>query len=74
MATPSSQLIAEKVDRARKLDEVPVLRLADATGIPRTTLKRMLKGQSDFSVSHLIAVTAYLGIDCAELVREAVAA
>jgi transcriptional regulator with XRE-family HTH domain len=48
--------------------------LAEATGIPRTTLQRRLTGTSDFTVSELDALARHLGIPLVELLADEPAA
>lgn len=70
MATQQTQIIADQVNTARKLQEIPLSRLADATGIPRTSLKRKIYGQYDFTVPELMAVSQYLGLRLSDVLRE----
>jgi len=62
MATNEAALIAKAVDAYRIDFGMTALDLSITTGIPNTTLDRRLKGQVDFSVSELIAVSSSLNV------------
>lgn len=69
MVTNTTQVLAERVNTARKLADIPVFRLANATGIPNTTLKRKLSGHADFTVPELQALSLHLGVKFSDWLR-----
>lgn len=46
-------------------------RLAEATGIPRVTLWRRLRAESDFTVDELVAVAEFLDLSPQEFIDRA---
>lgn len=64
MDTPTTT-IAKRVDAARKEQGVAILPLSEATGIPYTTLHRMLTGKSEFRISDLFSIAHELNADAA---------
>lgn len=69
MVTNTTLVLAERVNTTRKLKEFPVLRLATATGIPKSTLKRKLDGHTDFTVPELQALSRHLDVKCSVWLR-----
>lgn len=61
--------IADYVDAARLDREVPVLQLANQTGMSRSSLIRKLKGLTDFTIDELFDVTEFLDVDFEEMLR-----
>jgi len=59
--TPQTE-IAAGVETLRSSRGIPVARLSDATGIPRTTLARKLPRGDDFTVSELRAISIILDV------------
>jgi transcriptional regulator with XRE-family HTH domain len=62
MVTPAEPQIADRIDRIRAELDIPLTRLADETGIPRTTLQRLVKNGDDCSVHQLRLVSNALGV------------
>lgn len=62
--------IAHRVEDARRAQGVEIRPLALATGIPRTTLKRMLDGHTDFGASQLVRVAHELKADAASWITD----
>lgn len=75
MATGPSATVAKRLHDARIAQSKSIDVLSEATGIARETLRRKVdKGAGDITMGELRALTKALGLDAAELVREAVAA
>lgn len=55
--------IAERVKKSMQLQGVSELKLAEQTGIARTTLRRKLQGRIDFSIGELIIISQYMNVD-----------
>lgn len=68
-STSYAAAVATNVDQAIRDAGLSVLKVAEATGIPRTTLDRRLrsKGFSAFSVAELKAIADALGTTAARL-------
>lgn len=54
---------AAKVERAREDAGLSRLALSVETGIPRSTLNRMLDGKQSFSVEHIDLIAAALAVE-----------
>jgi len=67
---PTNQTIAERVRAAMVEANESEVTLADATDIPRTTLRRRLGGNSDWLTGELTAITSHLGIPLVELLAD----
>lgn len=76
MGTPTSYsaAVADSVNTAITTTGITHKALAEATGIPRTTLTRRLAGQSPFTVAELDAIALALNIDVTTLVVAGVGA
>lgn len=75
MPNTYSQRVAERVRLAIRSSGRSVASIADETQIPRVTLIRRLAGAGKpFDVAEIHLISAALGIDSAELLRDAVAA
>ena len=66
MDTETAQ-IARRVEQARRTKEVTEVALSDATGTPRSTLKRQLAGLADFKVIQLLRISRHLGVSVGSL-------
>lgn len=55
--------VARRVAEAIEAGGQSQLRIAEATGIPRTTLIRRLSGTSSFTVAELSSIASVLGVD-----------
>ena len=66
----TSKAIAQRVDAVRRAKGVGTLPLSVATGIPRTTLSRQLKGETDFTVAGLIRIGEALNTPAATWLRD----
>lgn len=66
--------IATMVRRAVESTGETVLGLSKATGIPRTTLDRRMRGLQSFTTSELIRIAEHLGVSAAEWVAAVEAA
>lgn len=60
---------AAKVTKAREKAGISVLALSDSTGIPRSTLTRMLAGKQSFTVAHIEAIADALEVDPTSLLE-----
>ena len=60
-----------RIKAAMALRGVCVASMAQATGIPRHRLYRKLRGASEFRLSEMEAVAAYLGCDAGRLFFDA---
>jgi ATP-dependent protease HslVU (ClpYQ) ATPase subunit len=71
-----SQRVVGAVQGAIKEHEATELGVADATGIPRTTLRRRLAApdRSPFTVVELLAIAEYLGVDVRTFIPDEAAA
>jgi len=65
---------ADRVEASRANADIPVLKLAELTGIPKSTLQRKLKGVDEFSAGQLVAIATVLGCSAADWFAEANAA
>lgn len=64
--TTATARVAEAVRKAAADRGVSQLALSNATGIPRVTLIRKLRGQSPFTVPELAAIADEFGMDATE--------
>jgi transcriptional regulator with XRE-family HTH domain len=64
---------AEKVDTSRSTAGISVLKLAELTDIPKSTLQRKLKGVDEFTAGQLARIASALGVSAAEWFTEAAA-
>ena len=64
----TTKATAAKVEAARESAGVSRLALSESSGIPRTTLNRMLDGKQSFTVQHIEDIAAAFGMDPRELV------
>ena len=71
---PSARTVAERVRVAMEQKGETEKGLADATGIPRTTLRRRLTGNSPFTVNELGAIAPCLGVALVALLADEPAA
>lgn len=71
---PSTQTVAGRVRSAMEEQGQTEKGLADATGIPRTTLRRRLTGNSPFTLNELDVLAPLLGISLVDLLAEEPAA
>jgi transcriptional regulator with XRE-family HTH domain len=71
--TSTDERIAASIREAMTAQGVTEVTLADATTIPRATLRRRLKGGGSLKVAELELVCAHLGLDPAELLAGAAA-
>lgn len=71
---PSNHTVAQRVRDAMEEQGQTEKGLAEATGIPRTTLQRRLTGNSDFTVTELDALARHLGIALVDLLADEPAA
>lgn len=60
--------VAAAVEAARGTAGLSEVVLADATNIPRSTLKRRLSGASPFTVEELDAIATALGVSIVDLI------
>ena len=65
LITPHRQF-ADRVEASRANADIPVLKLAELTGIPKSTLQRKLKGVDEFSAGQLTSIASVLGCSAAE--------
>lgn len=66
-----AQRVATAVSEAIAAKELTQVSISEATGIPRTTLIRRLRGQSPFTIAELQAIAAVLDEDPATFLRPA---
>lgn len=71
MSYYSADRLAAEVRAEMARQQVNNPRLADATGIPRVTLWRRLRADSDFTVDELMSVAEFLGLSVQELIDRA---
>lgn len=62
--------VAAKVVAARVAADLSEVALAEATNIPRSTLKRRLDGASPFTVEELDSIATVLGVPFASLLED----
>lgn len=67
----TTQAVAEVVSDKMPGHGLSVKALADATGIPRTTLARRLTGHSSFTIRELNLIAPLLGTNAISLLAEA---
>lgn len=60
-STDYSRSVAEAVNEIRRDSKISVLALANAAGIPNTTLDRKLRGIGDLTIREAAALAAALG-------------
>lgn len=60
---------AAKVEAARTAAGISRLALSEQSGIPRTTLIRMLDGKQSFTVEHIDVIATVLNVDPTTLVE-----
>lgn len=66
LSSRSSQLAGGiRAEMARK--EITVNQVADAIGMPISTLRRSVKGQRPFTIDELDSIAGYLGFTLSEL-------
>lgn len=70
MVTPTNLTIAQRVRAAMDQAGDSEVKLADDTGIPRTTLRRRLTGNSDWMTSELVAISKRLDVSLIELLAD----
>lgn len=70
MSTPITAKVAERVEALRSSRGMPVVILAEKTGMARTTLQRCLAGHSDFNVPDIIRVAKVLDSTTYELIGD----
>lgn len=58
-----TETIAKRVDASRCSLDIAVNRLAEASGIPRTTLQRKLKGAAEFTGGELIVLGDQMNVN-----------
>lgn len=58
----TNEEVAKRVEADRRSAGVPLLTLAKATGIARTTLRRQLAGLAEFKVSDLMRISRHLNV------------
>ena len=73
LITPHRQF-ADRVEASRANADIPVLKLAELTGIPKSTLQRKLKGVDEFSAGQLTAIASVLGCSAADWFADETAA
>ena len=67
---PTTRTVAERV-RSAMVDKGQTAKsLAEAAGIPRTTLARRLTGNSSFTLNELDAIAPLLGLTAAHLLAD----
>lgn len=71
---PSTRTVAQRVRDAMEQKSLTEKGLADVTGIPRTTLRRRLTGNSSFTLNELDAIARYLGLPLVDLLADEAAA
>lgn len=71
--TPGAR-VADAVKAAMQARTVTQLGLAEATGIPRSTLIRRLNAHSSFTIEELVRIAEHLGVDVVTFVSAADAA
>ena len=71
---PTNTTIADRVRAAMERAGVSEVALADATAIPRSTLRRRLSGRSDWLTGELVALCEPLGVSLLDLLADEVAA
>ncbi len=62
------------VEKARKKAGVPLLRLEQLTGIPRSTLRRQIANPLNIPAGDLLSIATALGVDDADLYQQIVEA
>lgn len=69
MVTKSTALVASRIAAAAKEAGMSEVRLADETGIARTTLRRKLKGLQPFTVPELVLIGKALKVNFVRWLR-----
>lgn len=67
---PTNRTVAQRVRTAMELAGQTPKALADATGLPRTTLNRRLTGNSDFTLHELSVLAPVLGLTIGDLLAD----
>ncbi len=70
-STPNTERVAERVGKAIALSGKPIARVADETGIPRSTLNRKLRNRTEFNVSDLYLLGDVTGANPEDFFRAA---
>ena len=71
MTTPNvTQITAAKVRAAAAVKRMPILTLADRSGIGYSALLRRTRGEVDFTIGELVAVAYALSVPPVELMPE----
>ena len=65
------QAAVREINAAITRQHVTISALAEAAGIPRTTLHNRLRGKGDITVAELVRVAIALGVPAADLITAA---
>lgn len=69
MVTKATQLIAERITKARISADLTEVSLADRSGIARTTMRRKLSGFGDINISDMQRIGNVVGVNWMDWLR-----